>query len=109
MNVRMDGVSLRFKITGDELEELLEGRVVVNQLSVGGAFLTVLIDPKPAVPDGICAQYLTEKDAAVLRLMVGSDKLAELKAMGKSRDGICAANGGTALYLLVDARKTSAG
>lgn len=109
MNVKMDGKSLRFKITGDELEELLQGRVVVNQLYVGDAVLTVLIDPKPAVPDGMCVQYLAEKDAAVLRLMAGADRLSELKAMGKSRDGICVSSGETVVHLLVDARKTSAG
>jgi len=109
MNVRMDGTSLRFKITESELEELLEGKVIVNQLPIGGVAMTLLIDPKPVLQEGMYAQCLTEKDSAVLRLMVGAEKLEQLKAMGKSRDGISVTNAGTTLYLLVDARKTRVG
>jgi len=109
MNVRMDGTSLRFKITETELEMLLGGEAVIHQLTVSGVAMTLLIDPKPALPKGMCAQYLTEKESIVLRLLVATEKLAQLKAMGKSRDGIAVANDGVNLQLLVDVRKPRLG
>ncbi|MBL1147036.1 MAG: hypothetical protein D8M28_04980 [Proteobacteria bacterium] len=109
MNVRMDGASLRFKITDRELEELLAGNPVVNQLAIGAASMTVMIDLKPDFSEEMSAQYQMDKDSATLRLTVGAEKLAQLKAMGKSRDGIAVTDGGTTVRLLVDARKTHTG
>ncbi|TNE32309.1 MAG: hypothetical protein EP349_02030 [Alphaproteobacteria bacterium] len=104
----MDGTSLRFKITGAELEELLAGRPVVNRPVVGGVSVVVVIEPRPHLSTGLSAQCLAEKGAVTLQLAVAAEKLTQLKDMGKSRDGIAVTEGDTVLYLLVDARKTSA-
>ncbi|TVQ84549.1 MAG: hypothetical protein EA357_02715 [Micavibrio sp.] len=105
MNVKIDGKSLRFKISADELDHLLSGEIAVQHLPLGGGAVTVMIDPKAAVEGGMTPHMLVQNDNATLRLLVAREKLEELKNLGRDRNGLREECNGIDVTLLLDIRK----
>ena len=97
MNVRIEERNLRFKISEEELEILLNGGALKVE-----AMIVAQIKPIDN-GDDISVNY----DEAGLVLSVPKPKLLELSAMGKSRDGLSVKQGDLSLSLQVDIRKDS--
>ncbi len=97
MNVRIEDQNLRFKISEEELEILLNGGDLKAE-----AMIVAQIKPSDSGDD-----ISVNNDGAGLVLNVPKPKLLELSGMGKSRDGLSVKLGDLSLSLQVDIRKDS--
>lgn len=95
MNIRIGNQNIRFKVTEDELGQLLSG----DTLEINSLISARII------PNG--SDILVKHNNGELILMVSKQRLLELMDMGKNREGISAQQGDLSLYLQVDVRKDS--
>lgn len=100
MNIRIDGKGLRFKITDEELQHLLEGKLLEEILPIGSKALSVAVEPSGTDGDKLEAVY----DEDTIRLVIAPEKLHELSAMGRSREGLLQEGEKLAISLQVDYR-----
>ncbi len=97
MNLRIENLNLRFKISEDELRSLIDGEVLETN-----ALITVKVKVSE-YGDDLSIDY----EGRNLTLEVPKSKLLELSSMGRNRDGISASQAGISLSLQVDVRKDS--
>ena len=94
MNVRISDKNLKFKITNDELDLLLNGKHIQAKTSV----YIIRIQPADEV------SLVVDNKNMVLNIPMKI--LQSLKDMGRNRDGITMPYNGDNLTLQVDFRKT---
>lgn len=99
MNIRIDGKGLRFKITDEELQYLLDGKGLEEILPIGSKALSVAIEPSGT--DGYLAAVYDED---TIRLVIAPEKLHELSAMERSREGLLQEGEKLTISLQVDYR-----
>lgn len=106
MNVRFEEQNIRFKISEEELKQLMHGRVLNISLGLLVNDMTVLINPN-ALGDSMEVKHVFDDDTSYITLLVPSHILVDLHNMGKNRDGIEVKQGDLTLLLQVDVRKDS--
>lgn len=108
MNVKLAEQAVRFKISEDELNALLQGQDVVEQIKFTGKDMRILICP---VADdegcGVCPELISMDDMVFVNLIIGHERLQKLYDMGRSREGIICQCGDIDVALQVDYRKDS--
>lgn len=97
MKLKLDSRSLRFKITGDELQKLRAGEDLQEAINIAGNVLGLVIDPSG---DAVALNY----EEGAIRLMVSSALVKELEDKGRSKEGIKSDIDGLTVFLQVDAR-----
>ena len=95
MNIKIEEQNIRFKITEEELNQLLSGA----QLEIN-ALIFVRIIPKGS-------DVLVKHNNGEIVLTVPKQNLVELMDMGKSQSGLKMKQGDLSLSLQVDVRKDS--
>ena len=106
MNVRFEEQNIRFKISGEELKQLMRGHIMRVSLGTLVNSMTVLINPN-ALGEGMEVKHVFDDDISYITLLVPSHVLFDLHNMGKNRDGIEVKQGDLTILLQVDVRKDS--
>ncbi|MGH1378752.1 MAG: DUF7009 family protein [Alphaproteobacteria bacterium] len=104
MNIRIEEQKIRFKISEEELKELMEGHIINSHIDFMANSMTVLINPN-ALGDNMEVKHVFDDDMSYITLLVPSHILSDLNDMGKNRDGVSAKQGEVSLSLQVDVRK----
>jgi hypothetical protein len=111
MNVKISESAVTFKITEEELNYLLTGSALEQEILIGGNNFVMSIDPNPQeyfedfkeVP----LKLILDRSESCLMLCTTMDEIEKLSDMGKSRDGLSAHTGNLDIFLQVDIRKDS--
>ncbi|PCI99933.1 MAG: hypothetical protein COB14_05130 [Alphaproteobacteria bacterium] len=106
MNVRFEEQNIRFKISEEELKQLMQGHIVRVSLGLLVNSMIALINPN-ALGEGMEVKQVLDGDTSYITLLVPSNVLVDLHNMGKNRDGIVVQQGELSLSLQVDVRKDS--
>lgn len=100
MNVRIDENSLRFRITEEELSQLLQGQELNMETVIGQNCFQAEIIPDPQDKRIFC--HMTQESR--LSLHIGQAHLRELADMGRNRKGVEAMQDPLQISLQVDIR-----
>jgi hypothetical protein len=95
MNIRIGEGAVRFRISAAELKLLLAGKKLEERLILSGKPVLLVIDPS-----GTGLDFIFQEDRIALN--VPPNSLLELEQRGRSKEGISANIGGTAVSLQVD-------
>lgn len=106
MNVRFEEQNIRFKISEEELKQLMQGHIVRVSLGILVNSMIVLINPN-ALGEEMEVKHVFDDDTSYITLLVPSHVLVDLHNMGKNRDGIEVKQGDLTVLLQVDVRKDS--
>lgn len=104
MNVRFEEQDIRFKISEEELKQLMHGHIVRVSVGLLVNSMIVMINPN-ALGEGMEVKHIFDDDTSYITLLVPSHVLVDLYNMGKNRDGIAVKQGALSLSLQVDVRK----
>jgi len=100
MNLKIADNSFRFRITPVDLGNLLRGQDVDQRVCIGKHCFTYRISP--VSQDG---EIKLEMAVAGFCLSVPREKLEELRALGRSKDGLSIVQDGVDVSLQVDVRQ----
>lgn len=111
MNVKISQNSVTFKISEDELHQLMSGHALEQKTLIGTSEFVMVIDPEPQEffedfrekP----LKLILDRSESCLMLCTTLDEIQKLNDMGKSRDGLSAHIGGIDVFLQVDVRQDS--
>lgn len=106
MNVRFEEQNIRFKISEDELKQLMQGHLLNVSIGLLVNSMIVLINPN-SLGEEMEVKQVFDGDTSYITLLVPSHVLVDLHNMGKNRDGIAVEQGELSLSLQVDMRKDS--
>lgn len=110
MNVKITKNSVTFKITEKELNALLTGATLEEEIMVGAIHLLMIVSTTSREPSEINQTYLdlsSDNAQSRLSLHTSMDEIEKLSDMGKNRDGIFVHTGNLDVSLQVDIRKDS--
>lgn len=100
MNLKISDKSFRFRITNEELSDLIQGRDLDQRVCVGQHCFSYRIT---SAADG--PEMKLRMAVAGFCLYVPRQALEDLAALGRSKDGISFVQGGVEIALQVDVRK----
>jgi hypothetical protein len=100
MTMRVDEKGVRFRVSPDDLENLLNGRTLARRLDIGAGAVEFRIVPVNA------GDIHLDVDGKRFTLSVSRFALEELKSMGRSAEGISARQGEAEVSLQVDMKAT---
>ncbi len=95
MNIRFGEGDIRFRISCEELAQLLAGKKIEEALTLAGKPVLLTVDPS-----GEGLDFIYEEGRIGLRVSMGS--LEELDRLGRKKNGIVSEIGGASLSLQVD-------
>lgn len=110
MNVKITGNSVTFKITEEELNTLLSGASLEEELAIGTNRFLMGVSTAHYISSGISQTHLDlSSDDTLSRFILhtGMDEIEKLSGMGKNRDGLSVRSGNLDVSLQVDIRKDS--
>ena len=111
MNVKISKNSVTFKISEDELHQLMKGHALEQKTQIGSSEFVMAIDPNPQkFYDDFREKPLKlilDRSESCLMLCTTMDEIQKLIDMGKCRDGLSAHIGGIDVFLQVDVRQDS--
>ncbi len=99
MKLRLDGHSLRFRITDEDLNALITGRALKENIVIGENNLCFTV-----IPGGNAAMAVS-CEGSEIKLSVSQDKIRELAGMGRSKEGLKIMQDDLSISLQVDLRK----
>lgn len=100
MNLKISDNSFRFRITPQDLDQLLQGRDVEQRVSLGHHCFAYRITPTREAQQGLNL----EMAVGGFCLSVSPDMLKNLGGMGRSKEGISTRQNGVEIALQVDIR-----
>lgn len=107
MNVRIQQQNLKFKVTTDELTQLLGGESITATVSFPDRPYYVRIKQDEQARDRLCAGLEQgEGGGILLTLLASQSALQELRDMGRNREGLSVQQGEVTLILQVDFRRS---
>ena len=110
MNIKIAGNAITFKITEEELNALLSGAPLEEEVALGANRFSIAIStvPRPS-SEGPQTFVALSSDAAHARFTLHTtmDEIKKLSDMGKNRDGLSVRDGDLDIALQVDIRKDS--
>ncbi len=101
MNVRIEGQSLRFKITEEELNALLDGHSVHVKVELLDKILVATINPAGR-GENMEPKLVLDDNEAYLNLLISPSQVQALSDMSPSREGIRQKAGDISVTLQVD-------
>ena len=106
MNVKIKEQDLRFKITEEELNQLLDNHCLHLKVEFPGKEFVVTINPQEQGKD-MEPKLVLDQSETYLQLVVPATALQDLSEMGRSRGGLKQQIGGVSVSLQVDVREDS--
>lgn len=111
MNVKITEKSVTFKITEEEMNDLLAGHTLEKKIPIGQSTFSMRIDPNAGdrFEDLKEAPLKLVLDGAesCLMLCVTPEEIQKLSDMGRSREGLSVHADGLDVYLQVDLKADS--
>ncbi len=106
MNVRIEDQALRFKMTEQELDQLLEGHCLHIKIGFFGREFIVVINPQ-GHGEGMMLKLVQDQNEAYLQLLILPEIVQQLSEIGRSRTGLQQDVDGVSVSLQVDVREDS--
>lgn len=111
MNVKITEKSVTFKITEEEMAQLLSGHALMQKVSIGRSNFSMKIDPNTGDLfeefKEASLKVIFDQANSCLMLCTTRTEIQKLSDMGRSRDGLSARTGGLNIHLQVDLRADS--
>ena len=102
MNLRISENSVRFRITAEDLEILIQGRNIDQRICMGAVCFSYRISP---VSSGMDMRL--EMGGNGFSLSVPRNDLEQLRALGRSREGISILHDGVDVSLQLDLKSAA--
>lgn len=108
MNLKIEGQTLRFKISRAELSTLLEGQKLYEKTLLAGSSLEVTVDPT-GEEKSMQPVLVIEKSTSKVGVLIPPRYVQALADMGRSKKGIEQTINGVSISLQVDLREHAKG
>lgn len=106
MNVKIENQSLKFKISEEELNNLLLDKCIYTKINFLEKVFVICVNPQKQKKD-VILNFTVEDDEVYISLLIPFTKIKELSDIGKCRVGIEFELNNIAISLQVDMRKDS--